>query len=260
MISNIMNYKKHYDMLIERSRNRILKGYVEKHHIIPRCLNGSDDASNIAFLTPEEHFLAHQLLVKIYPNSPPLVNAAIIMTTHHTTVRANNKLFGWLRRRASESRKQWLQENGHPKGFLGKHHKDEDLDRITVGLKQSAKEKRIKIFAYELDGTFYKEYTSIISCAEELKTNPSNVKYTAEGRFGYCKGKQLRYEYTENIPPYVKPVHPLKGRVRTLAHQETLNAAIRNNKSKCVYCGHESNKSTITRFHNENCKEKTHEH
>jgi len=89
-----MNYKKHYDMLIERSRTRTLTGYVEKHHIIPKCLGGSDDKDNIAVLTPEEHFLAHQLLVKIYPNSPPLINAAVIMTTHHTESRANNKLFG----------------------------------------------------------------------------------------------------------------------------------------------------------------------
>lgn len=256
MINNSMDYKKHYNLLIEKSRNRQVEGYTEKHHIVPKCLGGTDDAENIAVLTAEEHFLAHQLLVKMYPNSPPLVNAVLIMTTHHTTNRINNKLYGWLRKRASLARKEWLAVNGHPRGFLGKHHKDEDIDRITIGLKQAAKEKRVKIFAYNLDGTFYKEYNSIIGCAEDLGTNPSNVKYTAEGKFGYCKGKQLRYDYTNSIAPYTKPIHPLKGRTRTTEHQEKLNEAIRNNKATCIYCGHNSSKSAITRFHDENCKEK----
>ena len=68
----------------------------------------------------------------------------------------------------------------------------------------------------------------MIECANDLKTNASNVKYTAEGRFAYCKGKQLRYEYTESIPAYVKPVHPLVGRVRSEEHKKNLRASLKN--------------------------------
>lgn len=223
-----MNYLKHYTMLIERSKNRVIEGYVEKHHIVPRCLGGTDDKDNIAILTPEEHYVAHQLLVKIYPNSPPLVKAAVIMTTHHTEHRANNKLFGWLRRRASHNQKVWLKENGHPRGMAGKNHKAEDLDKITSGIRQKAAEKRIPIYAYNLDGSFYKQYNSLIECAKDLETNASNVKYTAEGKFDYCKGKQLRYEYTDAIPQYVKPVHPLVGRVRSDEHKKNLKLALKD--------------------------------
>lgn len=252
-----MNYKKHYDMLIEKSRNRQADGYTEKHHIVPKCLGGTNEKTNIAILTPEEHYLAHQLLVKIYPNSPPLVNAAVIMATHHTNARANNKLFGWLRRRASDYRKEWLLENGHPRGMLNKKHTKEKKKQIGASTKKAMIESvGVRIYAYNLDGTFYKEFRTLSDCAEMLGTNPSNVKYTAEGRFGYCKGKQLRYNYAESIAPYSKPTHPLKGRVRTTTHQENLNIAIRSNKTHCIYCGHQSNKSTITRFHNDNCKEK----
>lgn len=97
-----MNYKKIYENLIEKSKNRLLDCYVEKHHITPKCVGGSDDKNNIAILTPEEHFLAHLLLVKIYPNEPKLVYAAIRMTQHHTNERINNKLYGWLKRKRSE--------------------------------------------------------------------------------------------------------------------------------------------------------------
>ena len=227
-----MNYKKHYDKLMERSTQRTLEGYVEKHHIIPRCLGGTDDITNIAILTPEEHFLAHQLLVKMYPKSSPLVKAVVIMTAHQTQQRANNKLFGWLRRRASIQQRHWLLENGHPKGFLGKTHDKSNIDKIVSGIKQTALEKRVEVHAYNLDGSFYKSYGSLIECAKDLKTNASNVKYTAEGKFAYCKGKQLRYELTDSITAYVKPVHPLVGRVRTEEHKKNLRESMKNRPAR----------------------------
>lgn len=64
-----MNYKIIYEKLIssrlnlERSKKT---GYYELHHIVPRCLNGADEKTNLILLTPREHFLAHYLLWKIY--------------------------------------------------------------------------------------------------------------------------------------------------------------------------------------------------
>lgn len=93
-----MDYVKHYNALIIRAQNRTIDSYTENHHIIPRCMGGSDDKSNMVRLTPEEHYLAHQLLIKIYPDIPALVNAAIMMIPK----RKSNKLYGWLRRRFAE--------------------------------------------------------------------------------------------------------------------------------------------------------------
>lgn len=64
-----MNYRKHYDLLIERAKTRkIPKGlYVEKHHIVPRSEGGTDDQSNLVHLYPREHFLAHWLLYRENP-------------------------------------------------------------------------------------------------------------------------------------------------------------------------------------------------
>ncbi len=97
-----MNYKQIYDNLVERGRNRILKEYKEKHHIIPRCLGGSDDASNLVELTPEEHYLCHLLLVKIYPNDIRLIRAAMFMTASNNTQSRSNKSYGWLKRQYSD--------------------------------------------------------------------------------------------------------------------------------------------------------------
>ncbi len=94
-----MNYKKHYDALTERALNRTIGDYVEKHHIIPRCMGGSDDIFNLVKLTPEEHYVAHQLLVKIYPSNRSLVFAAHMMGA----TRQNNKVYGWLKRKYIQS-------------------------------------------------------------------------------------------------------------------------------------------------------------
>lgn len=62
-----MDHSKHYNKLIEKAKNRVApSGYVEKHHIIPRSLGGSDKACNIVVLTAREHFVAHQLLAHIH--------------------------------------------------------------------------------------------------------------------------------------------------------------------------------------------------
>ena len=42
-----------------------LLGYTESHHIIPRCISGSDDYHNLIYLTANEHFICHWLLMKM---------------------------------------------------------------------------------------------------------------------------------------------------------------------------------------------------
>jgi NUMOD3 motif len=65
-----MNYQKIYNNLISRANSRIVEDYVEKHHIIPRCLGGTDSKENIVNLYPEEHYLAHLLLCKLKQRTP----------------------------------------------------------------------------------------------------------------------------------------------------------------------------------------------
>lgn len=54
-----------YDSLINRAKNRTIYGYIEKHHITPRSLGGTDDNDNLVKLTPKEHFVCHLLLTKM---------------------------------------------------------------------------------------------------------------------------------------------------------------------------------------------------
>lgn len=100
-----MNYQKIYNSIIARSAGRKkLKVsdpdfvYYEKHHIIPRCVGGNNDLANLAYLTAEEHWVAHLLLVKIYPGQAKLVFACQAMSMcSKNNQRTTNKLFGWIR-------------------------------------------------------------------------------------------------------------------------------------------------------------------
>ena len=74
-----MNYEKIYNQIIERGRVRKLEGYIERHHIIPKCLGGTNDSENIVKLTAKEHFICHKLLTEIYPNETVLHYAVRMM-------------------------------------------------------------------------------------------------------------------------------------------------------------------------------------
>lgn len=101
-----MNYKNIYDSLIKKAKNRKIKGYTETHHIIPRCLGGSDDTSNLVELTAKEHYIAHLLLVKIYEDNKPVfykLLKAYIMMSHcknslqDRTYKVNSRIYESLK-------------------------------------------------------------------------------------------------------------------------------------------------------------------
>jgi len=61
-----LNYQKVYNQIIIAAQNRSHPmSIVERHHIVPKSLGGSNEPSNIVKVTPREHFILHKLLVKM---------------------------------------------------------------------------------------------------------------------------------------------------------------------------------------------------
>ena len=50
-----MNYERTYEALCEGSTES-KDIYTENHHIIPKCMGGSDESSNMVRLTAKAHF------------------------------------------------------------------------------------------------------------------------------------------------------------------------------------------------------------
>lgn len=127
-----MNYQKHYDLLIERARARVLDGYVEVHHVVPRCIGGSDENDNLVQLTAEEHYVAHQLLHKIYPNVSGLAFAMVAMTGK-TNPNRSNKTYGWIRKKHAIAMSSVSLEMWSNPEYRVKHKEAMDEVRLKPG-------------------------------------------------------------------------------------------------------------------------------
>jgi hypothetical protein len=75
-----MDYQRIYDQIIDRAKERKVEGYKEKHHIIPKCMGGSNQRENLVELTAREHFICHWLLCRIYPENKKLGHAFWFMS------------------------------------------------------------------------------------------------------------------------------------------------------------------------------------
>ena len=180
-----MDYSKIYQNLIDRARNRQLDCYCESHHILPRCMGGDDSPQNLVDLTPEEHYVAHQLLIRIYPNKPKLVYAAALMGSSRPT----NKLYGWLRRRWIDTAREfggfhtekWHEAMARRRGF---QHSEETKNKIRaaqVGAKrkllspQHREKLRLAALKRKREGRYQK-------FSEEARRNLSNAMKKARAR------------------------------------------------------------------------------
>ena len=68
-----------YDALVKKAQGcPVVSEYVEKHHILPRSMGGTNAPSNLVIFTAREHFLAHWLLYRIY-RTPAMARAFKLM-------------------------------------------------------------------------------------------------------------------------------------------------------------------------------------
>jgi len=83
-------YQKWYNALIDNAKKRAwvkktAPCYVERHHIIPKSLGGSNDSNNLVFLTAREHCVAHLMLCR-FGNKNQMINALQRFMSSNKTV------------------------------------------------------------------------------------------------------------------------------------------------------------------------------
>lgn len=128
-----MNYVNIYQSLINKAKQRTIEGYSESHHVVPKCMGGSDNPDNLVRLTPEEHYVAHLLLVKMYPSEQKLVYAANMMTVGSPNVkRSNNKSAGWLRRELARNLRNMMSDPERKSQYSERMKKDNPMNRSGV--------------------------------------------------------------------------------------------------------------------------------
>jgi hypothetical protein len=161
-----MNYIQIYEKLIDRSRIRTLDGYGEMHHIVPRCMGGTNTKNNLVKLTPEEHYIAHQLLVKIYPNNEKLVFAAHMMCNGRS-----NKLYGWLKRKHAKSIGNVLSKHGSSNTQYG-------TKWITDGVRNKKISEEISLpIGWTIGRTYAPKFDKIQKCRNCVNVDNADKWY-----------------------------------------------------------------------------------
>ena len=189
-----MNYIKLYNSIIVKSKFREKpKCYCEKHHIVPKCLGGTNEKSNLVILTAKEHFIVHHLLTKIFPTNNKIFFAfnAMNMVKRWNSVnirykpKLSSKEYEQLRIKRSETISKCLK--GRPKSEEHRKHLSEALKGQTRELteEQSAKlSKSLKKVIHT------KEWNKKVS--EGLKKHKRTAEHAANISKAK-KGKHIHY-------------------------------------------------------------------
>lgn len=84
-----------YKNLCDRGRSRVKNKniYYEKHHIIPKCMNGDNSNDNITLLTAREHYVAHRLLCRVYHTASISIRAKLSSAFNRMCCRNKHKRF-----------------------------------------------------------------------------------------------------------------------------------------------------------------------
>jgi len=122
-----MNYQNIYNKIIEKGKNRKLNEYKEIHHIVPKCMGGSNESDNLVELTAREHFLCHMLLCEIYPTNNKLRHALFFMAMGKQIHKNRQYVIG--------SRTYERLKKEHSKFLTGKKQSKETRDKKSKSMK-----------------------------------------------------------------------------------------------------------------------------
>jgi len=203
-----MEYTKIYNQIIKRAKNRVLEGYKKKHHILPKCLGGSNDKSNLVELTAREHFLCHMLLCEIYPNNRNLWYALFLMSINknkkeHQKYKVSSReyeriKFKWNEYSKKRKKPEWFGDkiksnernkkigisNSKPKpeGFGRNHSMLLKGKPKPEGFGEKVIESKSKvIIQYDKQWNFIKKWKNAVEASKELKINKSQINAAARG-------------------------------------------------------------------------------
>lgn len=113
-----MNYNFHYFALMAKAlRRQKPQEYVEKHHIMPRSLGGSNASTNLVFLTAREHFVAHMMLAHIYGGNQWFAPLRMIKGQQGQKY-PNSRLFEIARKQAAKTKSASMKLN-NPNLMIG---------------------------------------------------------------------------------------------------------------------------------------------
>ncbi|HMS90907.1 MAG TPA: HNH endonuclease signature motif containing protein [Candidatus Absconditabacterales bacterium] len=246
-----MDYRKHYNSLVERARKREKDPgtYCELHHILMKSEGGTNEESNLVWLSAREHFVAHWLLFREKPESyvraeafrmmcdvdPSLdklryiPSGRVVAEAREASARLKSELY---------KKKCWVKKDGT--------HKNIFREELEIYL--------------ELGWERGKNYSHSPETREKLRQ--SRLNEAPRGPQFYQKMSQIVKERYKNNPESWKKSKETRKKLSGLSKQkwesEEFRARFRETRSKsrvkCPHCVKEGNFNIMQRWHFDNCK------
>lgn len=244
-------YIKWYNQIIEIAKNRVTEMYTERHHIVPRSIGGTDEASNLANLTAREHFICHWLLTKIYPTGEEhwkMLNAFRMMQAENPSQqRYNTKITSRVFANLKEeySKLQSIRYTGEGNGMYGKSHTVDAKNKISAANKgrvqpQHEKEKQIEAMTGKKREEFSNKWRENLSKAHSGKNNPMHGKNHSE---------ETRSKMSEKAKGRKQDPEVVKRKADAIR-------GLKREKKICPHCLQSVAVNGYARWHGENCKMK----
>ena len=190
-----MNHQKIYNTIINKAKqeNRIKqKGiYYEKHHIIPKCLEGNNEDENLVLLTAKEHFIAHKLLTYIYKGNRKIACAFYRMVySNRGNYNKSSRNYSYARELISLTPMSDETKQKISLGLKGKKHKEiseegrKNMSNAAKNKPPDTKETRFR------KGISRRGKNHLPQTIEKMKNTKHNISETGRLNLGLAnKGK-----------------------------------------------------------------------
>jgi hypothetical protein len=242
-----MNYLKIYNEIIKEAQNKnriklkkINENYVyyECHHIIPKCLGGTNIKENLVLLTAKEHFICHKLLTYIYKGNRKIALAFHKMSygIHKNKYHLSSRDYEYARLLIStipisdETKEKLKNIKGEKHPMFGKHHNEDTIIKL-------------KSYLGEKSSRYYTIDDNIVKKIIFLYVNDDNFTITDIQKIyniNYYKLKKLLISNGIKIrkPPSRKKGKPTKEYMINLYGQEQgiekYNEFVKKNKESKI--------------------------
>lgn len=207
---DVTKYIKWYNQIIEkRQKQPLIEGYRECHHITPKSLGGTNDKSNLIYLTPREHYICHMLLVEIYAHDPDarlkMLSAFMMMKTRVPSgVKMNSKIYESYRKELSKCKKNTgcgIQNNNYGHIWIynaqldqNKSIKKEEFSKYEqLGWEKGRCDNKTNYLAKKQGIKFTKKFYTLKKAGVDVLT----FDWEKEKREKEAENKKLYLEYYE---------------------------------------------------------------
>lgn len=221
-----LTYEEFINNILEtRGRFNCGDEYHERHHIVPRCMDGGNNEENLIDLFAREHFIAHKLLVLEHPDNDSLIHAWWMMahgtkSEHQDRYEATPEEYEEAKiaavraisrtntgRKQSEEQKRATGDRfrGVPKSEehrkkisesnKGKTYSEETLRKMSERQIGSKSPRARKIIQYDLFGNYIRIWDCIKDASDELGIQRHGINCCCQKDKWYkqCGGFIWRY-------------------------------------------------------------------